>query len=102
MDARALPVGSLHTLMTKVGLGDAEDHMAVVSVTLFVTLLCACIVMGHLMEEYQWVSESVTAIILVSLSLLQFLYLWWFFVCCLKVRSCDRVKESVPCNDHHI
>ncbi|KAG0582840.1 hypothetical protein M758_3G092200 [Ceratodon purpureus] len=64
MGARALPVGSLHTLMTKVGLGDAEDHMVVVSVTLFVTLLCACIVMGHLMEEFQWISESVTAIIL--------------------------------------
>ena len=71
MGARALPVGSLHTLMTKVGLGDAEDHMVVVSVTLFVTLLCACIVMGHLMEEFQWISESVTAIILVSSAFLQ-------------------------------
>lgn len=69
MDARALSVGSLHTLMTKVGLGDAEDHMVVVSVTLFVTLLCACIVMGHLVEEFQWISESVTAITLVSSSL---------------------------------
>ena len=62
-------MGTLHALMTKVGLSDAEDHMVVVSVTLFVTLLCACIVMGHLMEEFHWVSESVTAIILVSLFL---------------------------------
>nr|ALP46549.1 vacuoloar Na+/H+ antiporter 4 [Eschscholzia californica] len=40
----------------------ASDHATVVSVTLFVTLLCACIVIGHLLEENRWMNESSTAI----------------------------------------
>lgn len=66
MAVGALPVSSLHYLMTKTGLNGSEDHMVVVAISLFVTLLCACIVLGHLMEEFQYISESVTAIILVS------------------------------------
>lgn len=66
MEVGALPVRSLNYLMTKTGLDGSEDHMVVVAISLFVTLLCACIVLGHLMEEFQYISESVTAIILVS------------------------------------
>lgn len=64
---RALPVGSLHSIMAAVGIVDSGNHMAVVAVSLFVTLLCACIVLGHMMEEFQYISESVTAIFLVRL-----------------------------------
>ncbi|XP_024389243.1 sodium/hydrogen exchanger 1 isoform X2 [Physcomitrium patens] len=64
MAMRALPVGSLHSIMAAVGIVDSGNHMAVVAVSLFVTLLCACIVLGHMMEEFQYISESVTAIFL--------------------------------------
>lgn len=66
MVMNALPVGTLHNFMVKVGLGDTSDHMVVVAISLFVTLLCACIVLGHMLEENRWLSESITAIILVS------------------------------------
>ncbi|KAF6176632.1 hypothetical protein GIB67_034494 [Kingdonia uniflora] len=38
------------------------DYASVVSINLFVTLLCACIVIGHLLEENRWMNESTTAI----------------------------------------
>ncbi|KAG8370055.1 hypothetical protein BUALT_Bualt14G0077800 [Buddleja alternifolia] len=41
-----------------------SDHGSVVSITLFVTLLCACIVIGHLLEETRWMNESITALII--------------------------------------
>lgn len=44
----------------------ASDHATVVSITLFVTLLCTCIVIGHLLEENRWMNESITAIAIVS------------------------------------
>lgn len=61
-------MGSLHNIMMKVGLGEDANHMTVVAISLFVTLLCACIVLGHLLEENKWMSESVTALLLVSFS----------------------------------
>ncbi|KAK6122624.1 hypothetical protein DH2020_043623 [Rehmannia glutinosa] len=42
-----------------------SDHASVVSITLFVTLLCTCIVIGHLLEENRWMNESITALIIV-------------------------------------
>jgi hypothetical protein len=47
-------------------LGSTSDHAPVVSINLFVALLCACIVLGHLLEENRWVNESITALIIVS------------------------------------
>uniref|UniRef100_A0A453AS02 Cation/H+ exchanger transmembrane domain-containing protein n=1 Tax=Aegilops tauschii subsp. strangulata TaxID=200361 RepID=A0A453AS02_AEGTS len=41
-----------------------SDHASVVSITLFVALLCACIVLGHLLEENRWLNESITALII--------------------------------------
>ena len=41
---------------------DPEEHR----VALFVLLLCACIVIGHLLEKSRWINESVTAIFIVS------------------------------------
>ncbi|KAK9945578.1 hypothetical protein M0R45_011086 [Rubus argutus] len=31
-------------------------------ITLFVVLLCFCIVIGHLLEKSRWMTESVTAL----------------------------------------
>ncbi|TYK10186.1 sodium/hydrogen exchanger 2 [Cucumis melo var. makuwa] len=39
-----------------------SDHASVVSINLFVALLCACIVIGHLLEETRWMNESITAL----------------------------------------
>ncbi|KAG5541337.1 hypothetical protein RHGRI_021238 [Rhododendron griersonianum] len=40
------------------------DVSTVVAITVFVTLLCACIVIGHLIEENRWANESITALLL--------------------------------------
>ncbi|KAL9410395.1 hypothetical protein AB3S75_044205 [Citrus x aurantiifolia] len=42
----------------------SSDHKSVVSMNLFVALLCACIVIGHLLEENRWMNESITALII--------------------------------------
>ncbi|KAM7278526.1 hypothetical protein ACFE04_005660 [Oxalis oulophora] len=34
-----------------------SDHASVVSMNIFVALLCACIVIGHLLEENRWMNE---------------------------------------------
>ncbi|EOA32061.1 hypothetical protein CARUB_v10015306mg [Capsella rubella] len=41
-----------------------SDHASVVSLNLFVALLCACIVIGHLLEENRWMNESITALLI--------------------------------------
>ncbi|KAJ6323776.1 hypothetical protein OIU76_011130 [Salix suchowensis] len=40
----------------------SSDHSSVVPINLFVALLCACIVIGHLLEEQRWMNESITAL----------------------------------------
>lgn len=47
-------------------LATTSDHKSVVSINLFVTLLCGCIVIGHLLEESRWMNESITALAIVS------------------------------------
>lgn len=39
-----------------------SHHTPVVSMNLFVALLCGCIVIGHLLEENRWINESITAL----------------------------------------
>nr|CAD1833389.1 unnamed protein product [Ananas comosus var. bracteatus] len=41
-----------------------SDHASVVSINIFVALLCSCIVIGHLLEENRWMNESITALII--------------------------------------
>nr|ABY59540.1 Na+/H+ antiporter [Galega orientalis] len=41
-----------------------SDHASVVSMNLFVALLCACIVIGHLLEENRWMNESITTLLI--------------------------------------
>lgn len=36
----------------------------IVSLCVFFALLCACIIVGHLLEEYRWASESIIALLL--------------------------------------
>jgi len=44
----------------------AHEHAQVVPISLFVAVLCLCLVIGHLLEENRWVNESIVAIIVVS------------------------------------
>ncbi|GFQ05427.1 sodium/hydrogen exchanger 4 [Phtheirospermum japonicum] len=41
-----------------------ESHQMVVPLTLFVAVLCLCLVIGHLLEENRWVNESITALLI--------------------------------------
>ncbi|KAJ1417074.1 Sodium/solute symporter superfamily [Sesbania bispinosa] len=52
-------LSKLHMLTT-------SDYASVISMNLFVALLCACIVIGHLLEENRWVNESITALLIVK------------------------------------
>lgn len=51
----------LYALMTRLS---TSDHASVISINLFVALLCACIVIGHLLEETRWMNESITALMI--------------------------------------
>ncbi|NP_001310702.1 sodium/hydrogen exchanger 2 [Ricinus communis] len=51
-------------LMSRLNMLSTSDHASVVSMSLFVTLLCACIVIGHLLEENRWMNESITALVI--------------------------------------
>ncbi|XP_011023477.1 PREDICTED: sodium/hydrogen exchanger 1-like [Populus euphratica] len=58
MEAHMSSIGS------KLQMLSTSDHASVVSMNLFVALLCACIVIGHLLEETRWMNESITALII--------------------------------------
>lgn len=51
-----------------------ETHQQVVPITVFVAVLCFCLVVGHLLEENRWVNESITALIIVHTFYLTFLF----------------------------
>ncbi|GER32990.1 sodium/hydrogen exchanger [Striga asiatica] len=56
-------VSGLGSVLGGFGGSSSEPHQASVdSITLFVTLLCACIVIGHLLEENRWINESINAL----------------------------------------
>nr|BAG24501.1 Na+/H+ antiporter [Zostera marina] len=55
---------SLAAEIAKYGVLSTSDHTSVASICLFATLLCACIVIGHLLEENRWVNESITALLI--------------------------------------
>ncbi|KAF8401558.1 hypothetical protein HHK36_012500 [Tetracentron sinense] len=52
----------LGSVLMRLGMVSTSDHASVVSMNLFVALLCACIVIGHLLEETRWMNESITAL----------------------------------------
>ncbi|XP_071737302.1 sodium/hydrogen exchanger 1-like [Rutidosis leptorrhynchoides] len=41
-----------------------SEYSSVISINLFIALLCACIVIGHLLEENRWMNESITALVI--------------------------------------
>ncbi|XP_022760484.1 sodium/hydrogen exchanger 2-like [Durio zibethinus] len=57
-----MAIGILNSVLAKSGTISASDHSSVVSMNLFVALLCGCIVIGHLLEENRWMNESITAL----------------------------------------
>lgn len=62
---------ALGSVLMRMGLGLAgPDETSVNSITLFVVLLSACIVIGHLLEKNRWMTESITALAMVSFSTL--------------------------------
>ncbi|XP_042992993.1 sodium/hydrogen exchanger 2-like isoform X2 [Carya illinoinensis] len=54
----------LSSIIPRLQMLSTSDHASVVSMNLFVALLCACIVIGHLLEENRWVNESITALVI--------------------------------------
>lgn len=58
----------------------AHEHAQVVPISLFVAVLCLCLVIGYLLEENRWVNESIVAIIVVSCILSWFWILIMMFV----------------------
>ncbi|KAL4283855.1 hypothetical protein GQ457_16G030470 [Hibiscus cannabinus] len=57
-----MAIGILNSLLAKSETILSSDHSSVVSMNLFVALLCGCIVVGHLLEESRWMNESITAL----------------------------------------
>ncbi|GKV20597.1 hypothetical protein SLEP1_g30696 [Rubroshorea leprosula] len=43
---------------------DSLDARTIIALTVFFTLLCVCIIIGHLLEENRWANESITALLL--------------------------------------
>ena len=59
----------------------AQQHETVVPISVFVAILCLCLVIGHLLEENRWVNESITAILIVTFLFLSFVWILFFFIC---------------------
>nr|AJE75847.1 Na+/H+ antiporter protein [Salsola ferganica] len=51
-------------ISSKMDMVSTSDHASVVSMNMFVALLCGCIVIGHLLEENRWMNESITALLI--------------------------------------
>ncbi|XWS64827.1 hypothetical protein CRYUN_Cryun05aG0037700 [Craigia yunnanensis] len=56
----------LAAVFSKLQTLSTSDHASVVSMNLFVELLCAYVVIGHLLEENRWMNESITALVIVK------------------------------------
>ncbi|KAK7270225.1 hypothetical protein RIF29_23219 [Crotalaria pallida] len=52
------------SIVVRMGLLSSSSPEAVDSMTLFVLLLCACIIIGHLLQKSKWMTESVVALII--------------------------------------
>ncbi|KAL6324216.1 hypothetical protein AAG906_006488 [Vitis piasezkii] len=60
-------MGFLDAIPNKHSLQDSSSFLnttTVIALCLFFALLCACIVIGHLLEEHRWANESITALLL--------------------------------------
>ncbi|KAE9611519.1 hypothetical protein Lal_00011921 [Lupinus albus] len=52
------------SVVVRMGLSSSADAASVDSMTLFVLLLCSCIIFGHLLQKSKWMTESVVALII--------------------------------------
>lgn len=59
---------SLSSILMRMGLRSASIEAPIDAITLFVLLVCSCIVIGHLLETNRWITESITALVIVSLA----------------------------------
>ncbi|KAL1313073.1 hypothetical protein HN51_039645 [Arachis hypogaea] len=59
-----MAIDHISSLFAKLQALSTSDHGSVVSMNIFVALLCACIVIGHLLEENRWMNESITALVI--------------------------------------
>ncbi|KAK7356021.1 hypothetical protein VNO80_15287 [Phaseolus coccineus] len=57
-------VFEISSVVSRLQMLATSDHSSVVSMNLFVALLCGCIVLGHLLEENRWMNESITALLI--------------------------------------
>ncbi|KAF6142536.1 hypothetical protein GIB67_039500 [Kingdonia uniflora] len=58
-------VSPLNDILSSANLDSSSFSISTVfAITLFFTLICACIVIGHLLEEHRWANESITALLL--------------------------------------
>ncbi|KAJ7980205.1 Sodium/hydrogen exchanger [Quillaja saponaria] len=60
----ATAIMAVQALFSKLGTSMTSDHSSIVSMNIFVALLCTCIIIGHLLEESRWTNESITALII--------------------------------------
>ncbi|GLT38329.1 hypothetical protein SLA2020_125850 [Shorea laevis] len=56
-------MASLETIPVQTSSG-MLDNATIIALSVFFTLLCACIIIGHLLEENRWANESITALLL--------------------------------------
>ncbi|KAF8015044.1 hypothetical protein BT93_H0744 [Corymbia citriodora subsp. variegata] len=52
----------LNSFLINLGMRSGADQVSVDAITLFVVLLCTCIIIGHLLEKNIWINESTTAL----------------------------------------
>ncbi|XP_056170391.1 sodium/hydrogen exchanger 1-like isoform X2 [Syzygium oleosum] len=52
----------LGSVLMNLGMRSESDQVSVDAITLFVLLLCTCIIIGHLLEKSRWINESITAL----------------------------------------
>ncbi|WCJ43190.1 sodium hydrogen exchanger 2 [Euphorbia peplus] len=60
-------MGSNETIGSIIALQDSSSFLStttIIALCVFFALLCACIVIGHLLEENRWANESITALLL--------------------------------------
>lgn len=62
---------SLGSVLMKLGMRSESEQVSVDAITLFVVLLCTCIIVGHLLEKNKWINESITALTIVSFSVMK-------------------------------
>ncbi|GMH13169.1 hypothetical protein Nepgr_015010 [Nepenthes gracilis] len=57
-------LGILFRIPFPIRSSSAFNTSTVIAITVFFTLLCACIVIGHLLEENRWANESIISLLL--------------------------------------